>query len=482
MVYIIYKICKTYRTAKVFDCIILDILISVTMSSFIKRDCYMCFFTETSTVGPSLMNEVQRYLTARGLSLGFPSEESLDTVSTDSRRQLFRFIDSCQCAILFLTKSFLSDKLHTRSIFGYIMRSKGRHRIILCVLEEDIADASQWDGDIGTIIRGKKFVDISRWTASGYSSFYLRGALDQLYDAVVKTIDPVGGSITEAPKRSIGDPEVEGDDCYEDINVENLEARLYADLSLSAPEPPTEGSELCRKVVRDLEKVKKIITGVPDSMTVIPIVTFNMCSLVTSIVSLNISSKSICNSGIRALALICRYGKREDVGLVVKSGACKVVISITDHHIMEKAVVESCAQLSLNIMVSSSTVDLMYQYGVVTMTAKVLNLYYMEADIVRTCASVVSKLVGFDRDINTEFGRLSTCELLVTSLRYNHENELMADAVFTALLDLSITEENKAKMRSVNIHREVERVLNSKDQFSSPDLFSLGLSLIGMCR
>jgi hypothetical protein len=431
---------------------------------------------------PSFMNEVQMYLTARGLSLGFPSVQSLDTVSTNSRRELFSFIDSCQSAILFLTKSFLFDKQHIRSIFGYIMRSKGRHRIVLCVLEEDIADASQWDGDIGATLRGKRFVDISRWAASGYSSFYLRGALDQLYDAVVKTIDPIGGIITEAPKRNISEPAA-GEDClYEEIDVDTLEARLYADLSLSALEPPNEESELCRNVARDLEQVKEIATRALDSTAVIPSITFNICSLVTSIVSLNISSKSICNSGLLALASICRYGKREDIELVVKSGACKVVVSTFNHHIMEKMVVESCAQLALNIMASISTVDVMYQYGLVTMTAKVLNLYYMEAGIVQTCASVVSKLIGFNRDINTEFGRLSTCELLVKSLRYNHEHELMTGAVFTALLDLSITEENKAKIRSVNIHREVERVLKSKDQSCSPDLFHLGLSLIGSCR
>jgi hypothetical protein len=100
-------------------------------------------------------------------------------------------IDNAQCVVCFITKRYV-DKVggpnpedNCQLEFNYAARRKGANKIIAVVMESRMHDASSWVGEVGLVLGGRLYADMSGNFAD---SAYLNTCLDDLYARIIKVI------------------------------------------------------------------------------------------------------------------------------------------------------------------------------------------------------------------------------------------------------------------------------------------------------
>jgi hypothetical protein len=148
---------------------------------------------------------VNKLLKARGLSTWF-DEEKMEVITTppsslphpshhslkgNIKKQMASGIDNAQCVVVFITRRYV-DKVggtnpedNCQLEFNYAARRKGANRMIGVVMESRMADASSWAGEVGLVLGGRLYADM---TGDFNDSAYLERCADDLYNRIMKVI------------------------------------------------------------------------------------------------------------------------------------------------------------------------------------------------------------------------------------------------------------------------------------------------------
>ena len=334
----------------------------------------------------------------------------------------------------------------SKSEFGYCLRQKGRHSMLLVVLELDlVASQEEWSGEIGFPMRGKRFADCS---ADPSSLFYTRQC-DELYDMVLDTICPLeqlrsarsaqlkNGRIDE----STLDAKFDGE-----INYDNLYHRLYADLTSSTLTSQKSNENITERIVQNLAEVKAAATS-QESLAVLR--NLDVCSLCVSILSLNSDNVYIVKVALDSLTSLCRCGlsslteNLENIDALVESDICNICIVSVAKHLSNRELVCCGFTLMVFISVTEKISESLCSFGMISLVSKVLHVFYMESDIIEMSAELISISIKLYRASHVEFGRMSCCQFLVHAMGKNVHNDRMILAICNALLSLLISEENR---------------------------------------
>jgi hypothetical protein len=100
-------------------------------------------------------------------------------------------IENAQCVVVFITRRYV-DKVggtnpedNCQLEFNYASRRKGANKMIAVVMESRMADASSWAGEVGLVLGGRLYADM---TGDFNDSAYLERCADDLYNRIMKVI------------------------------------------------------------------------------------------------------------------------------------------------------------------------------------------------------------------------------------------------------------------------------------------------------
>ena len=453
------------------------------MSQKIKFDCFMSYDSSIAAASstlppvtpssssssiPSLsqtlckIKALTNYLESRHILVHAKTEAKL---SIKRRKRLYEKIDQCSCVLLLLTKSFLDDRDQLRSEFGYYFRSKGRFHICLAVLDNELL-VGPWMGEVGEALKGKKFVDLSSAHTEG---LYFKRKCDELYDMISSTIEPIREQFSTRIERntefSTNDeaPEYSFDD---EANFDDLAKRLYANLSAST-RPRLKGNK--DLILRTLKDLKEVISYCTSLENLKKLGSLEVSSLTCSIVDLNLEEADICTCGVETLSKLCRFGLSvstqciENIEVIANESTIRVVMAAMAKHPNVLNLFMNGLEFFNFILVSPDILNVLCDCDIVGLIATSIHLYILEPEIVVLCANFVRLSVALNKAINVAFGRKECCELLVLAIRKSPDHERMCIAVCEALSSLTISEENRSKIRAAETKEIVTKLRQTLD-------------------
>jgi hypothetical protein len=107
------------------------------------------------------------------------------------KKQMAAGIENAQCVVVFITKRYV-DKVggtnpedNCQLEFNYAARRKGANKMIAVVMEERMRNASTWVGEVGLVLGGRLYADM---TGNFSDSEYLNCCADDLFARIIKVI------------------------------------------------------------------------------------------------------------------------------------------------------------------------------------------------------------------------------------------------------------------------------------------------------
>ena len=446
-----------------------------------QYDCFLSFDTEfaaTSSSSPPSsprthsheafrkIEAVLKYLDSRHLIIYAKSEAK---ANIKRRKQLYEKIDLCSCVVLLLTNSFLEDRDQLRSEFGYYFRSKGRFNVCVAVIDDELLEC-QWMGEVGEALKGKKIVDLS---SSHVEGLYFKRKCDELYDMISSTIVPIREQFSTRIERNREFSKNDNDDEPEynaiegKVTFDDIENKLYADLSASTRPRLRGDKDIKLRIQKNLKEVISLCSSL-DNLKMLGSIEVN--SLTCSIVGLNLDDADICSCGIESLSKLCRFGLSvntqcfDNIHIIANVSTIQLVMTAMTKHPNALTLFLNGLEFFNFILISKKILGILYDCGIVNMLAKSIHLYILEPEIVVYCASFIRLSVALNKDINVTFGRKDCCELLTLSIRKSGDHERMCTAACEALMSLSISEENRGKIRAAGAKEIVTKL---RDNFDS---------------
>lgn len=458
------------------------------MSQKIKFDCFLSYDTSISaassmfppvtassssaSTSASLQQSLSKtsrkvkalvnYLESRHILVYAKSETKFNI---KRKKRLYQKIDQCSCVVLLVTKSFLNDRDQLRSEFGYYFRSKGRFHICVAVLDDELL-VGTWTGEVGEALKGKKFVDLSSAHTEG---LYFKRKCDELYDMIYSTIAPIREQFSTRIERNLEfstNDEAPEQTFEDETNFDDLARRLYTDLSAST-RPRLKGNK--DVILRIQKNLKEAISNCTSVENLKKLGSMEVNSLACSIVGLNLEEPDICTCGVGTLSKLCRFGLSlntqciENIEIIANDSTIRLVMAAMSKHPNVLTLFLNGLEFFNFILVSKDILSLLCDCDIVALIAKSIHLYILEPEIVVYCASFVTSSVALDKTINIAFGRKECCELLILAIRKSFDHERMCIAACEALISLTISEENRGKIRAAGAKEIITKLREKFD-------------------
>ena len=109
------------------------------------------------------VSKVNEALKKRGLLTWFDSEKMEGNV----KKKMIQGIENAYCIVVFITKRYM-DKVNSDNAedncqleFNYSSRRKTAKRMVSVVMEERMRDTAEWVGEVGMVLGGTLYVDLT---------------------------------------------------------------------------------------------------------------------------------------------------------------------------------------------------------------------------------------------------------------------------------------------------------------------------------
>lgn len=133
------------------------------------------------------VRQVNKALKAKGLLTWFDDEKMHGNIMT----QMTNGIDRAQCVVVFVTRRYIekvggtNEQDNCKLEFGYASRRKTAARMVPVVMEARMRDTATWSGEVGMVLGGNLYVDMSEEFTQ---EDYLAKVVESLYQSIVRII------------------------------------------------------------------------------------------------------------------------------------------------------------------------------------------------------------------------------------------------------------------------------------------------------
>ena len=158
----------------------------------VKTDVFLTHDWGVNQFNHKRVSKINKALQSRGITTWFDDEQ----MEGDIKSKMTTGIDQSRVVITFITSRYMKKVAgsnaedNCRLEFGYACRRKTGARMLPIVMEAEIRDTSQWEGQVGLVLGGSLYVDLA--DEDGFEA-----KIDNIMNRVVKIMGPPLKNIIE---------------------------------------------------------------------------------------------------------------------------------------------------------------------------------------------------------------------------------------------------------------------------------------------
>jgi len=151
----------------------------------VKTDVFLTHDWGVNQFNHKRVSKINKALQSRGITTWFDDEQ----MEGDIKSKMTSGIDQSRVVVTFITSRYMRKVAGTnaedncRLEFGYACRRKTGARMLPVVMEAEMRDTSQWEGQVGLVLGGSLYVDLA--DEDGFDA-----KIDDIVNRVVKIMGP----------------------------------------------------------------------------------------------------------------------------------------------------------------------------------------------------------------------------------------------------------------------------------------------------